>query len=287
METARALRLHHVKDKMSAELSETCLVLSATEIHPSASELASTLTTFSLFVDLPTEIRLKIWNHALQPRTVTLYYSKRTHAITSPTAASRLLSVNHEARYEALRFCSPTLATSTSPASVYLAGRFDSIYIPRIGAMGYDNTLRDFKSYLANPHDLDEISELALDYVESGDKRPWEAYDKSVLIRSFPNLKIVILVLGWKPGHEGHQNGRKEEVGFGNARDDLMNAGMSLEMAETSIQKFESEFKGAWDTEESIAREVAEVRGEIWTSWKMPEVKVVGKMREREFLKVL
>lgn len=264
----------------------TCLVLSSVETVSSDKPITPP-HTFSLFPLLPAEIRLKIWDLALQPRTVTLYYNKRRHSVTSPTACPRLLSVNHEARYEALRFCSPTLATSSSPASVYLAGKFDSIYIPRIGAMGYDDTLRDFKSFLVNPQELDYISELALDYVETEEKRPWETYDKSVLIRSFPNLKIVTLVLGWKPGHEGHQNGRKEEVGFGNARDDLVTAGVSLEMAERNIQRFENEFKGAWKAEEQMARQVAEMQGEMWTPWIIPEIKIVGKMREREFLRVL
>jgi hypothetical protein len=61
--------------------------------------------------------------------------------------------------------------------------------------MGYDETLWDFKSYLAKPEELDSIRRLAVDHVDVKVKRPWEAYNKTVWIRSFTRLEQLTLVL--------------------------------------------------------------------------------------------
>jgi len=82
--------------------------------------------------------------------------------------------------------------------------------------MGYDETIRDFKLLLARGQNQeeeeedisreekntgessdiwDEVRSIALDYVDVNIKRPWESYNKACLIRSFPNLDEISLVI--------------------------------------------------------------------------------------------
>jgi len=62
--------------------------------------------------------------------------------------------------------------------------------------MGYDDALRDFRLLLHDDKVLEEVKAVAIDNVDGAIKRPWETYNKLVLLRSLPNLKQVVLVLG-------------------------------------------------------------------------------------------
>ncbi|KAL0943683.1 uncharacterized protein CTRU02_201570 [Colletotrichum truncatum] len=75
--------------------------------------------SFTPFSRLPAELRLKIWNHALPPRTLLA-----THA---PNPA--LLSVNREARYEALRRYTLVRLNTWGDRRIYIDFNHDSIAI--------------------------------------------------------------------------------------------------------------------------------------------------------------
>jgi len=70
--------------------------------------------------------------------------------------------------------------------------------------MGYDETLRDFRSFLTLPEELDAVKWLGLDHVDVEVKRPWESYDKAVLIRSFSHLAEIFLIMHSDDSREGH-----------------------------------------------------------------------------------
>ncbi|WYZ38579.1 hypothetical protein EsH8_III_000493 [Colletotrichum jinshuiense] len=75
--------------------------------------------SFTPFSRLPAELRLKIWSHALPPRTLLA-----THA-PNPT----LLSVNREARYEALRRYTHVRLDTWGDRRIYIDFRRDSIAV--------------------------------------------------------------------------------------------------------------------------------------------------------------
>lgn len=75
--------------------------------------------------------------------------------------------------------------------------------------MGYDETIRDFRRLVSNHISTcnaraekssesqiwDQVRSIALDYVDVNIKRPWESYNKARLIRSFPKLEVISLVV--------------------------------------------------------------------------------------------
>ncbi|GAW12114.1 hypothetical protein ANO14919_014720 [Xylariales sp. No.14919] len=75
--------------------------------------------------------------------------------------------------------------------TIYFNRDIDTLYIPRPSFMGYDDSSRSFADSIG---DADYIVHLAIDYVPPSIKRPWETYNKYVLIQSFPFLKEVFLV---------------------------------------------------------------------------------------------
>lgn len=151
--------------------------------------------TFHLFPQLYTELRLKIWAYAREARVVAVRYNPDSRKCHSPTPPPVLLHVNREARYETLRVYPFLFATPAAPSLLPFNPAIDTLYFPRHRVMGYDETLRDFRAFMARPADLDVVRRVALDSVESRIKRPWESYDKAVLIKSFPRLEQVLLVL--------------------------------------------------------------------------------------------
>lgn len=86
-------------------------------------------------------------------------------------------------------------STPVAESHIYFNPTIDVLYRPRYRDMGYDETLRNFKTYLARPAELDDLRALALDHVNAEAKRPWEAYNKTVCIRDFVRLETVTLVL--------------------------------------------------------------------------------------------
>jgi len=56
------------------------------------------------------------------------------------------------------------------------------------------------------PEELDAVKWLGLDHVDVEVKRPWESYDKAVLIRSFSHLAEIFLVMHSDDSREGHES---------------------------------------------------------------------------------
>lgn len=69
--------------------------------------------------------------------------------------------------------------------------------------MGYDESLRDFRDLVHDPNQLlNQVRCIAVDHVDVLIKRPWEAYNKASLIRSFTHLEQITLVLNDAVGQE-------------------------------------------------------------------------------------
>ncbi|KAG4431033.1 hypothetical protein IFR05_013491 [Cadophora sp. M221] len=151
---------------------------------------------FTVFPNLPSELRLKIWQQACFPRIVTLTYTSATSSFNSKTPPPTLLSVNQESRHEAFRIYTLSFGTSSQPAKTYFNPYLDTLYIPRHQEMGYDETLRDFRQLVLDPTGfLDQIRCVAIEHVNVDFKRPWESYNKAVFLRSFKHLDEINLIL--------------------------------------------------------------------------------------------
>jgi hypothetical protein len=162
-----------------------------------------TTTTFPLFPNLAPELRLKIWAHACFPRTVSIRYLPSLETCVSSSPPPTILHVCHEAREEALRMYSLAFGTRSSPARIYFNPYRDTLYLPRHMAMGYDETLRDFRTLIRDNEGLmDNVRSVAIDHVDVEVKRPWESYNKATLVRGFKKLENVILVLCQNDGRE-------------------------------------------------------------------------------------
>ena len=86
--------------------------------------------------------------------------------------------------------------TASSPSNIPFHPTNDTLYFPRRSTMGYDDSLRDFGASMATPSDLQRVRVVALDSVDPREKRPWESYDKTVFVKSFPRLENVVMVRG-------------------------------------------------------------------------------------------
>ncbi|KAL8348525.1 hypothetical protein RB601_002419 [Gaeumannomyces tritici] len=149
--------------------------------------------SFTLFSSLPTELRLQIWRASFQPRAVEVRYQPETdecHTITHPPA---VLQVCHESREEAARHYRKAFGTKTHEATIFFNPSIDILYIPRHRPMGYDETSRDFSSYILET--AAHIERLAVDHVLPDVKRPWETYNKLCLMLGLPNLKEAYIII--------------------------------------------------------------------------------------------
>ena len=140
--------------------------------------------------------------------------------------------------------------------------------------MGYDDTLRDFATYMTNPRDLACVTRVALDSVEAGLKKPWEAYDKAVLIKSFPNLTTLFLVL------------KRKEVWLSNLPRDFL--GEKMKAREIKFVDFEDQAEAAkvggafefqFNHEERMLKDIWASEGIKYVPHKLPEVTVVEKRK--------
>ncbi|OBT86182.1 hypothetical protein VE02_06203 [Pseudogymnoascus sp. 03VT05] len=248
---------------------------STTSTSPSSSPA---LTSFHLFPHLYPELRLKIWHMALDlsSRVVIIHYEPSTHSFRTPTPPPSLLHTNRESRHEAQRAYPLLFGTASAPSHIPFHPAHDTLYFPRRSTMGYDDSLRDFGAFMATPADLDRVRVVALDSVDSREKRPWEAYDKAVFVKSFPRLENVVLVRGPKrawlsniPRTMGPLV-EEREVEF---------VGVEGEEAGRVVKGFEAAFFGE---EEALAR-IRSERGEDYVVARLPPVLVVSKRRvERE-----
>ncbi|KAI1823096.1 hypothetical protein F4861DRAFT_346808 [Xylaria intraflava] len=148
-------------------------------------------TSFILFSLLPAELRLHIWRLSCHPRVVEVSYDPEKDRCTTTASLPAVLQACHEARSEALRLYKRSFSTVSHEPKIYFCRDMDILYIPRPPSMGYDDSSRSFTDLI---RDTDGVENLAIDYVPPSIKRPWETYNKYVLMQSFPRIHEVLLV---------------------------------------------------------------------------------------------
>lgn len=230
--------------------------------------------TFTLFQHLPTELRLKIWSLMMEPRVVLISYNPATKRCDSSTPIPPVLHVNTEARYEALRFYRPLFKTHHSGAYVLFSPKRDTLYFPRHREMGYDDTLRDFSTYMADQSDLDHVQRIALDSVEIGVKRPWEAYDKAVLIKSFHHISQLYLVLERRP--TWLSNLPRDFLG---EKTKERNIKLVEYEDQTEAAKVGGDFEMQFVREEEMLKHIWRSEGQVYEPHTLPPVMVVEKRK--------
>jgi hypothetical protein len=147
----------------------------------------------SSFASLPAEIRLEIWRLSCPRRVVEVIYNCEKDRCRTSAATPSVLHACQESRHEALRLYKRLFGTKSHRASIYFCSDLDVLYIPRPKwQTGYDNASRDFASLVSG---AGEIQSLALDHVDPATRRPWEVYNKYVLMQSFPLVREVSLIL--------------------------------------------------------------------------------------------
>jgi len=227
---------------------------------------AKTPTMFSLFPSLAPELRIKIWQHASLPRTVTVRYDSENDRCLSSSPPPAILQVNRESRAEARRTFKLCFGTASHPARIYFNPLHDTLYLPRHREMGYDDTLRDFKNLVKDEEGiLDEVRRMAIEHVDVEVKRPWESYNKASLLRDFRKLEEVVLVL-----LEGANNevGVDEEVTFVEPKEDL-----------EVLLRMWVDFRQSFVMEERLLENVRREMGKEYEPWTLPPIKIKSKMR--------
>ncbi|TID22681.1 hypothetical protein E2P81_ATG01808 [Venturia nashicola] len=95
-----------------------------------------TPTKFELFPLLPSELRIRIYKHALTiPRTIVIACQRQkiqgtrqyNEVFTSNALVPALIHTSREARFEALKFYTPSFRTDTSPNYTYIHFEQDTI----------------------------------------------------------------------------------------------------------------------------------------------------------------
>ena len=136
--------------------------------------------------------------------------------------------------------------------------------------MGYDSTLRDFRSLVHDPTSLlSEVRSVAVDHVREDIKRPWEAYNKACFIRSFPKLEEIIIVLNDEQGEEGGVIGVNEEVEFVEPKGDPERLLM--------VWYF---FRQSFLQEEMVLEEVCRESGREYEMFNLPVARIRRKVRK-------
>ncbi|KAI0548772.1 hypothetical protein F4679DRAFT_291860 [Xylaria curta] len=151
----------------------------------------SHLTLFTIFTLLPAELRLQIWRLSCHRRVVEVFYDQENDCCRTTAPVPAVLHACRESRCEALRIYRRSFGTMTHEPRIYFNHEMDTLYIPRPPFMGYDDSSRSFADLIG---DAPYIAHLAIDYVPPSIKRPWETYNKYVLIQGFPEVDEVFLV---------------------------------------------------------------------------------------------
>lgn len=133
--------------------------------------------------------------------------------------------------------------------------------------MGYDSSLRDFRSLVSDPSSLlDQVRCVAVDHVRGDIKRPWEAYNKASFIRSFPNLEEIIIILG---DEESDEIGVNEEIEFVEPKGDPERLLMVWYY-----------FRQSFLQEERVLEEVCRESGAEYEGFCLPVVRIRRKVRK-------
>jgi hypothetical protein len=172
---------------------------------------------FTLFPDLPAELRLQIWKLSCAHRVVTMIYDPTTDRYLTSTFQPTILQVNHESRLEGQRLYKQVPFSMSSddsprkPDSLYFSPDLDIMYLPRHDIMGYSTAAREIGHYLPSAPPL--VRRLAIDHVDPAGRKPWETYSKYCLLKSFPNLEEAYLVVS-APGSALEATGAGAQVEF-------------------------------------------------------------------------
>ncbi|KAI3318650.1 hypothetical protein HD806DRAFT_308204 [Xylariaceae sp. AK1471] len=166
----------------------------------------SSPASFILFDLLPIELRLQIWRQSCHRRVVEVFYDSEHDRCTTTASVPAVLHTCQESRSEALRVYKLSFGTKSHDPRIYFCREMDTLYIPRPpSGLGYDDSSRSFADLI---RDTDCIVNLAIDYVPPSIKRPWETYNKYILMQSFPEVHEVFLVTDAEvPPDEGHGAG--------------------------------------------------------------------------------
>ncbi|CAK7225006.1 hypothetical protein SCUCBS95973_005712 [Sporothrix curviconia] len=156
------------------------------------------MDSFQYFQDLPAELRVSIWRMSRLPRVVEVWYDADADCCRTTSRPPALLHVNREARAEALHqgWYRRAFRTRSRPRDhyIYFSPALDVLYLPRHGLMGYDDAARDFALHVRDT--AEHVRALAIDHVRTDTIRPWEPYNKLMLLFSFPHVQEAILVVG-------------------------------------------------------------------------------------------
>jgi hypothetical protein len=232
--------------------------------------MPNTSSTFSLFSDLVPELRLKIWQYACTPRVVEVRYNMEQDRCMSLTSPPAVLQATRESREEALRSYKLSFATRSNPPHIYFNQDRDTLYLPRHRQMGYDETLRDFRDFLVQPQLIDDVKWLALDHVDIEIKRPWESYNKAVLVRGCQMLEEVILVMALRGDPRA---GLKKDLVFVEPKEE----------PETLLRIW-ANFRQSFTFEERLLREVSKEAGTSYRHYSLPRVRIKSRtVREQQF----
>ncbi|CAG8954667.1 hypothetical protein HYFRA_00004589 [Hymenoscyphus fraxineus] len=226
------------------------------------------LSTFHLFPNLAPELRQKIWGHACPPRTITLRYIPEQDKCLSSSPPPAILQVCSEARYVASKHYRLCFGTASNEARIYFNPYLDTLYLPRHRDMGYDETLRDFRSLVKDEEGLlNELRKVAIEHVDLTIKRPWESYNKASVLRSFSKLEEVILVQV-EGQNEATKLGWDEEVGFVQARGDP-----------EKLLRIWVDFRQAFIMEEKLLEKVCQDMGREYKAFFLPALRLERKVR--------
>jgi 2EXR family len=219
---------------------------------------------FPLFPSLAPELKIKIWQHACQPRTVTVRYDSERDKCLSSSPPPAILQASHESRTEAQKEYKLCFGTASHPARIYFNPYHDTLYLPRHREMGYDETLRDFRTIVKDEGILDEVRRLAIEHVDPEVKRPWESYNKASLLREFRRLQEVVLVLLTA---KDEKNGLDEGVVFVEPKGQL-----------EALLRMWIDFRQSVVIEEKLLESVCREMGKAYESWSLPSVTIRSKM---------
>jgi 2EXR family len=94
-------------------------------------QISRPLPSFTLFSNLPSEIRLLIWHHSLQPRTHEITYDTLFHhGFNSYHSSPTILQINQESRSFGLAHYTLCFGSTFQPPSIYFNFALDTVYLP-------------------------------------------------------------------------------------------------------------------------------------------------------------
>ena len=169
--------------------------------------MSSRAASFDLFSLLPAELRLEIWRLSCPQRVVEVFYAAEQDRCLTPSTPPAILHTCRESRNEGLRIFRRSFGTRSCEPRIYFCPHLDTLYLPRPGPLGYDDSARSFPELV---NDTDVVIDLAIDYVEPAIRHPWETYNKFVLMRSCPKVQEVFLVINSSlEEDDGEQDGSR------------------------------------------------------------------------------